>query len=222
MIDEVTNAVQASPLDANKVLLACEAVEQKIIESGNGQALQMSDEASIMYSVYICAFMMEGRFPEARFLWKRIPQELKKTNDVQESWRIASSLMAKDWPTFFEMLERASLSDLVVVAMKELTKKVRAKSVSRLAKCYTSCDKDTLCKSLGMPGSEVSQFCASMGWELDASSGVIKIVNNLESRSGGDGHLDVNSDRTKDLTNAQLEHLAMHVAHLEASLSFKP
>lgn len=229
--DDVKEILKGTPLDVPALLRACAVAEQRFLEEQSlapaGSSASAANVAPVadVYAVHLCALLLHygarNGNPEAMALWYRTPESLKIISSLRDLWACGKQLLARDWAKFFASSHSLRPSPLVRVAVEALVHEVRARGVQRIARCYTSVDRETLCANLGMPDSEVSQFCASLGWREDAATGLITptgSANFISEKSPAS----LGASASLLHANAQLEQLSMHVAHLEESIVLKP
>ena len=212
-----------SVIDTAALLQACTTAELRFLKNEpTADTTEISADVVQLYSVHLCALLLAQRNSEARHLWARAPASLKPAETdtlFKDVWSCARALVNRDWATFFAKASCISTPPLVSVALGALVDDARARGVRRIEQCYTTIDSQTLCANLGMVESEVSQFCASVGWIEDTASGLIRPGGAKASKTSDKMF---GSCAAISRANTQLEQLSMHVAHLEESITFKP
>eukprot|EP00946_MAST-07B_sp_MAST-7B-sp1_P001157 g1157.t1 len=222
-METVETALRAEKLDPTAILEACALAERRFVETRAGSVEKdIPENTAQLYAIHLCALLLDKRYPEAKALWGRAPELVKQAQVMCEVRACARALISREWKSFFELAVAMRPPPLVGVILDALVHAVRAQGVARIKQCYTTVDRLTLCDNLGMPDSEVTQFCASMGWSEDVSSGLITPSDSSETDSSRTHLSTLGASASIAHANAQLEHLSMHVAHLEESIVLKP
>jgi len=153
------------------------------------------------YTIYLLSYILDNDLSNARFLWKRIPAQLKATNpDLPAIWKIAQSMLKNQYADVFRAMNAHAFNDADLVRL--LADIYRQRNFQLIAKAYTSISIASVADMLGISGGEAQQVCQSAGWSFDAASGTFTPVRPAEAKDQAIGA-------------KQLQHLTEFFCYLE-------
>nr|XP_037290070.1 COP9 signalosome complex subunit 8-like isoform X3 [Rhipicephalus microplus] len=145
-------------------------LEQQELEANNGVA---SPQA---YGQLLAIYLLQNDLPNAKFLWKRIPQEIKQSHtELGNIWKVGQCLWFKDFPAIYDVLSQ-EWPDHVKPIMQELGERTRRRALILVAKAYSSISLDDASRFLGIPKLELAdgkKVVSSLGWSIDATNGMV-------------------------------------------------
>ncbi|KAL3217522.1 hypothetical protein MRX96_032160 [Rhipicephalus microplus] len=142
-------------------------LEQQELEATNGIA---SPQA---YGQLLAIYLLQNDLPNAKFLWKRIPQEIKQSHtELGNIWKVGQGLWFKDFPAVYNVLSQ-EWPDHVKPIMQELGERTRRRALILVAKAYSSISLDDASCFLGIPKLELADVVSSLGWSIDATNGMV-------------------------------------------------
>ncbi|XP_013783300.2 COP9 signalosome complex subunit 8-like, partial [Limulus polyphemus] len=111
--------------------------------------------------------------PNAKFLWKRIPENVKQGNpEIGNVWAVGQKLWNRDFPGVYSCLEQEWPEHLVSI-MNVIRDATKTRAVQLVAKAYSSIGVDDTASFLGMSSNQVIKGVSSYGWSVDSSSKMI-------------------------------------------------
>lgn len=142
-------------------------LELQELEAPNGLASPQ------VYGQLLAIYLLQNDLPNAKFLWKRIPQEIKQSHsELGNIWKVGQGLWYKDFPAIYTGLNQ-DWPDYVKPAMKELGERTRQRALALVAKAYSSISLDDTASFLGVPRPEVADVVRPLGWVVDVENGIV-------------------------------------------------
>ena len=150
-----------------------EALEQQELTSADGVA------PLDVYKKLLLIYLMESDLTNAKFLWKRIPSNLKTDNELVVIWQIGQSLWKKEFANVYFIINSQEWSEEV----KELTQKLYTILQKRMTKLvadsYSVIKLEALSKLVGISDEQqLKEYALSNSWEVDSESKLVKITRN--------------------------------------------
>jgi len=129
--------------------------EQKELEEGG----QLTKDSELNFCLQILANLIKQDLHNARFVWRRVPRELKKrSKDLQSIWRVVQALWAREPRQFYSSIETYAWPTVLQPWIVALTDTTRAKYRSLIAKGYSTISVDSCCQMLGLPKEKLSAY----------------------------------------------------------------
>lgn len=142
-------------------------LELQELEAPNGIASPQ------VYGQLLAIYLLQNDLPNAKFLWKRIPQEIKQSHsELGNIWKVGQGLWYKDFPAIYTGLNQ-DWPDYVKPAMKELGERTRRRALTLVAKAYSSISLDDTASFLGVSRPEVADVVRPLGWVVDVENGIV-------------------------------------------------
>uniref|UniRef100_A0A0C9S0W8 Putative cop9 signalosome subunit csn8 n=1 Tax=Amblyomma americanum TaxID=6943 RepID=A0A0C9S0W8_AMBAM len=89
-------------------------LEQQELEAADGIASPQT------YGQLLAIYLLQNDLPNAKFLWKRIPQEIKQSHpELGNIWKVGQALWYKDFPAIYTGLAQEWPDDIKPI-MQEL------------------------------------------------------------------------------------------------------
>ncbi|XP_022079252.1 COP9 signalosome complex subunit 8-like [Acanthaster planci] len=154
----------AAALDAEKLLVQCEAIE---LEAPGGVATPE------VYSKLLALYLLNNDMNNAKFLWKRIPQPIKTANpEVGLIWAVGQSMWQRNFPATYTSLGR-EWSEAVKPIMEAITENIRQRMFHLISQGYTSIEADEFAAYVGLPVDQAIAAVKSEGWQYNAENKMI-------------------------------------------------
>jgi len=119
-----------------------------------------------MYSVHLLGYLITDDLVNARFLWKRIPKEIKKNDqEIVAIWNIGKALWNEDHFQFYQHLESYKWGPLTSTLVDILKEKYRQRTFELLSNAYSIVSIDTISQHLGLSRENTIKMVKSQGWE---------------------------------------------------------
>jgi hypothetical protein len=113
--------------------------------------LCLIDESELQMSQ--CVDLLHVSFREgARFLWKRIPPDIKKSRpELAALWKIGKNMYLRNYSEIWKALSSVNWSGTVKQFVDVLINSFRARTFELLSKSYTSITPEATANYLGLP-----------------------------------------------------------------------
>jgi len=152
---ELTAALERK--DFTAALSACEDLEMLRAMGQNG--------ATHTYGLHMLLYLLNGDWPNARFLYKRAPEPLKAAEtDVAGLWLVTRSLLQSDYAGAFAGLNERAWSNETSELIEAVKESIRSRVVVLLAGSYTTVVADTLAPLLGLSAKNATAYVEARRW----------------------------------------------------------
>uniref|UniRef100_A0A023FV03 COP9 signalosome complex subunit 8 n=1 Tax=Amblyomma parvum TaxID=251391 RepID=A0A023FV03_AMBPA len=142
-------------------------LEQQELEAADGVASPQT------YGQLLAIYLLQNDLPNAKFLWKRIPQEIKQSHpELGNIWKVGQALWYKDFPAIYTGLAQEWPDDIKPI-MQELGERTRRRALTLVAKAYSSISLDDASSFLGVPKADLAAVVCPLGWVVDVASGMV-------------------------------------------------
>ncbi|KAK7111561.1 COP9 signalosome complex subunit 8-like [Littorina saxatilis] len=123
-----------------------------------------------LYGQLLALYLLHNDTISSKFLWKRIPNNIKQGNpELSLIWVVGQHMWKRDYPSIYESL-RKDWSDSVKPIMNALNESMRRRAMNLVRKAYASINVDDFAVFMGMPVAEAKQAAIVEGWSLDPQS----------------------------------------------------
>ncbi|XP_055299582.1 COP9 signalosome complex subunit 8 [Sitodiplosis mosellana] len=135
-------------------------LENQELDSPNGVTPQL-------YAELMAAYLYKNDLSSARFLWKRIPLNVKTGNiELEKIHSVYICLWNNDIAGFFKIINY-EWSNNIAELMFELREKTYKETVDLIAKAYTSLFEDFICNMLNQTPDVITELCKNLEWEIE-------------------------------------------------------
>ncbi|KAM3964633.1 COP9 signalosome subunit 8 isoform 1-T1 [Aphomia sociella] len=140
----------------------CGELEKQELEAPNGVASPST------YSQLLAIYLYQNDLCNAKFLWKRIPQNITSSNpEIAAIWAISQMLWKKDLPGTYQALAAYDWTEPVANIIRSLEEKVRERAFNLIGRSYGSISIDTVVAMTGLSKEAVIQISRDRKWTLD-------------------------------------------------------
>lgn len=158
------------------------------------------------YMRLLAVYLHQNDLCNAKFLWQRIPADMKATHeDLKRIWIVGQRMWQRNWPAV-HMALNVEWSEDVKEIMTALKDNVRERVMRLISKAYSSLNLTTMATMNGMSLDEARQAAIDRGWSVDGTIVQPCKQNDEEQYSQSDKIC---------LTEEQLEKLTQFVSFLE-------
>ena len=124
-----------------------------------------------VYTELLAAYLAQGELCLAKFLWKRIPENIKQTegeevSELTKVWNVGKGMWARDYPAVYSAL-KTEWSPQVSPIMTRLESSQRESALSLVCLAYSSISLALLAEFLGMGETEAGEEAVGRGWAWD-------------------------------------------------------
>ena len=159
-----------------------------------------------IYKVHLAAYLLRNDLDRARFLWKRLPAEVKADPELQAIWAVGKAMwQQKHAEVHAKAAAFAWSAPFVAPLVGTLQAQYLQTTFTQLGVAYATVTAETLSAKLGVPAAKVHELANAAGWTADAVSGAYKPV-----QPEGESHHTVKLE--------QLQTLTAYVSHLEQEI----
>jgi len=179
---------------------------QKLLEVCEDYELQtfgqVTDKAEIYYSVHLIALLSLNDITNARFCWKRIPSQLKNSNQLQNVWKLATMVNKKDFKGFYSTVSSTQWAPDIKPFIEHLNNAQRTQNQNLIQKTYSSVALSQCADMLGLTTADTQTHLDKLGWEVKDNH-----VNPAPATN--------TSSKLHETTTTQLDQLTDYIIHLE-------
>jgi len=195
-LTEIEKLVAAGDLAGTATL--CESLELDLCHSDETQPISLT-----VYKVHLLAYLLTSQINEARFLWKRLPAELRSDPELAALWEVGKQMWQKNPAGVQEAIRSFNWAEPLVTALaSKLQQDVLDASFRAIGAAYSVISAPVLSQSLGVSEATAAELAASAGWTLNAESGFYT-------------PLVAPRDQQRSTGLEQLQTLTDYVAHVE-------
>ncbi|XP_078344909.1 COP9 signalosome complex subunit 8-like isoform X2 [Oculina patagonica] len=126
-----------------------------------------------VYSQLLAVYLFQNDVCNAKFLWKRAPEEIKvSTPELAKLWNVGCHMWKRDFVAIYESLKE-EWSPTIQPIMTALEEKLRSRAFDLVSKAYTSIQAEDLARLMGITTEAAVSAAVSSGWISDAATGMI-------------------------------------------------
>lgn len=149
--------VPSCTMDFNKMRNELEMSE---LEAPNGIV------SAEVYAQLLAVYLHQNDLCQAKYLWKRIPADLKTENEeLQRIWTVGQHMWQRNWPEVHAALNIDWTIDVrdIMAALKD---KIRERIMRLISKAYSSLNLSTMATMTGMSLTEARQAAIDRHWDV--------------------------------------------------------
>ncbi|KAJ9578918.1 hypothetical protein L9F63_004875 [Diploptera punctata] len=140
---------------------------------------------SPVYAQLLVIYLYQNDLCNAKYLWKRIPQNVKNSHaELGLIWKVGQKMWLRDFPGVYAALN-ADWSENVGHIMQALLENVRKRAVYLVSHAYSSISMDDLAAFVGMPVEQAIVAASEQGWKVDTASRMVKPCRPSVSQNQG-------------------------------------
>ncbi|XP_038211630.1 COP9 signalosome complex subunit 8 [Zerene cesonia] len=140
----------------------CLDLEKQELEAPNGVT------SASNYAQLLAIYLYQNDLCNAKFLWKRIPQNITSSNpELVAIWTVGQKMWKKDLPRTYQALAAYHWVEPVATIMRALEEKVRERAFNLIGRSYSSISIETVVSMTGLSKEAVLQICRDRKWELN-------------------------------------------------------
>src|SRR3989338_98682 len=139
-IVDIVNTKQFATL-----LYECETYEVEVLSS------QKQSASTLFYGAFLLGYLINDDLNNCRFLWKRMPNDVKKDDDVKGIWEVAKQLWNRNYEGAYNSISQLKptspqLKELINYFIDQL----RQRTLLLISKAYANISTADLMKCLGV------------------------------------------------------------------------
>ncbi|CAD7078854.1 unnamed protein product [Hermetia illucens] len=146
---------------AEKVQQLIQLLEKQELEAENGIVSPQ------LYLELFAAYLYQNDLCNARFLWKRIPQNVKSGNaELTRIHNVYLALWNNNSPEFFKAIEYEWSSNIAELIF-ELKEKVKQETLDLIGMAYSSIFENVLIEMANITPDKVTEVCSQLDWKVE-------------------------------------------------------
>ncbi|KAJ8926745.1 hypothetical protein NQ314_020862 [Rhamnusium bicolor] len=158
----------------NNIDKLAEDLERQELEAPNGVA------SSQVYEQLLAIYLYQNDLCNAKYLWKRIPQNIKaSTPELANIWTVGQHMWKRDFPSIYKALNSVTWSETVAHIMKQVQDVVRSRAVDLISQAYSSITLDTVSAMTGLSPDICVPACAERGWKVEPDSCMVHPIRQI-------------------------------------------
>jgi len=184
--------------------------QQRELEEGG----LLTRDSEQLYGIELLSAMLCQNNLSAKFVWQRVPAELKKKSpELQALWKLVSSLLQRDFIGFFAQSSAAALPTPLLARMLTLLREeVQRVNLRAMASAYTVISAEAAAALLGMTAEQSAAALTAQGWTAAAAAQQPQGAP-ASARFFTPPPLD--RSKPRDISHKQIEQLTGYITHLE-------
>ncbi|KAL4708066.1 hypothetical protein ACJJTC_009845 [Scirpophaga incertulas] len=138
----------------------CTDLEKQELEAPTGVASPST------YAQLLSIYIYQNDLCNAKFLWKRIPQNITSSNpELAAIWAIGQKLWKKDLAGTYHAIAAYNWSEPEIASiMRSLEEKIRGRAFNLIGRSYSSISLDTIVAMTGLTREAVIHDCHDRKW----------------------------------------------------------
>ncbi|XP_049868820.1 COP9 signalosome complex subunit 8 [Pectinophora gossypiella] len=149
----------------------CVDLEKQELEAANGVATPST------YAQLLAIYLYHNDLCNAKFLWKRIPQNITSSNpEIAAIWAVGQKMWKKDLAGTYQALAAYTWTEPVSNIIRALEEKVRERALNLIGRSYSTVSIDTVVSMTGLSRDAVLHMCQDRKWDLDEDGTTIKPI----------------------------------------------
>ncbi|KAL3922637.1 MAG: hypothetical protein SGPRY_004486, partial [Prymnesium sp.] len=176
----------------------CEAFELDLGHSTAPRSLSLT-----LHKLHMLSYLLTHQPGAARFLWKRLPADVKADGELSAIWQIGKHMWHKNPPGVQQATRGFGWAQPLIASLVEKLREDAVEcSLKAIGGAYSSISLSVLAASLGVEQSTAQSLANAAGWTVNAESGLYtpSVPQQEKHRASG-------LDQLQTLTN--------YVAHVE-------
>lgn len=150
------------------------------------------------YALLLATYLYQHDLCNAKYLWKRIPSNLKVANpELGRIWAVGQHMWQRDWPAVHVALN-AEWSQDVSGIMTALKDSVRERAMTLISKAYSSLGLTVFASMTGLSLEDARQAALDRGWSMDGS--MVQPVKVDKEQTNFANEICLTEDQLKKLT----------------------
>ncbi|CAG8764128.1 1943_t:CDS:2 [Gigaspora margarita] len=178
----------------------CEELEPQLALTQNN-TISLED----FYGTFMLGYLLEQDLPSARFLWKRLGENIKgSSKELRLIWDVGIALWQRDYDNVYKLIDSKTWSPVIAPLMEQLGENLRERMLVLLSEAYSSITIDDVGRYLGLPREKVLSVTNEREWAIDLSTDMLQPKKIVQ-------------DTPQSISLANFSQLTDLVIHLEKS-----
>lgn len=136
------------------------------------------DDESWPAALHLLAHVYNGGMPDARLLWKRLPQARKDSDaELQAAWRVLQVAWQGAGENVWVALAAYPWSPMLTPLVEALSERLRRQQLDLVARAYSAITPQRLAALCGVGQDDAGALAAARGWTADpGGSGALLVT----------------------------------------------
>lgn len=120
------------------------------------------------YAQLLAIYLYQNDLCNAKFLWKRIPQNITASNpEIPAIWLVGQKLWKKDLPGTYQALAAFNWTEPIANIIRALEEKIRERTFNLIGRSYSSISLDAVMSLTGLSKDAVLHVCRDKKWTFN-------------------------------------------------------
>lgn len=173
-------------------------LECQELESPTGQASPQ------VYGQLLAIYLLFNDLTSAKFLWKRIPGQIKSENDeLSIIWLVGKLMWKRNYSEIYGVINSCpTWPNHLKNIMNLILESTRQRAKSLISRAYSTITLTDASKMLGLSNEETLKFAKQSNWLYEETSGFLSITKTDSNVNGNTGNsLEVGVELLEKLTD---------------------
>jgi len=122
------------------------------------------------YGQLLAIYLLLGDLPNAKLLWKRIPDTVKQESlELPAIWAVGKALFSRDFASIYASITQSEWPPHLKNIMNLIRDTTRTRALNLVAKAYTTITLTDLSRYLGVEPNEALQRATELGWRIEGN-----------------------------------------------------
>ncbi|XP_044729676.1 COP9 signalosome complex subunit 8 [Chrysoperla carnea] len=168
-----------------------------------------------VYAQLLAVYLYQNDLCNAKYLWKRIPQNVKNTHsELLQIWSVGQHMWKRDYQSTYSTLSTTTWPEYIKDIMKSLLDNVRERAINLIQQSYSSLSINAVSTMTGLTQDDIkNNILSKYHWTLDTTDSNIIILPTIQQQQSL-----INNNNNQTLTTSsedQLYKLTEFVSFLE-------
>uniref|UniRef100_A0A6M2DJN8 COP9 signalosome complex subunit 8 n=1 Tax=Xenopsylla cheopis TaxID=163159 RepID=A0A6M2DJN8_XENCH len=126
-----------------------------------------------LYSKLLALYLYRDELCSAKFLWQRIPEQVKSENpELASIWAVGKCIWLRDYKGIYQALKK-TWSEHVSDIMKKVEEMIRTRAINLITQAYSCVSLETVAEMTGLSDEQVIATCMEKGWDVDNTTRMV-------------------------------------------------
>ncbi|KAH9421767.1 COP9 signalosome complex subunit 8 [Dermatophagoides pteronyssinus] len=140
-----------------------------------------------IYGQLLAIYLLINDLPNAKLLWKRIPNEIKQSNpEIQAVWNVGVKLFKRELSDIYSLVDSVEWPLHLKNIMNCIKEATRNRMLNLIGKAYSYIRLDDVSSFLGYDETQTIEKIHALGWQYDCDTRFVtpkKMPNTMDDSS---------------------------------------
>ncbi|XP_027197722.2 COP9 signalosome subunit 8 [Dermatophagoides pteronyssinus] len=140
-----------------------------------------------IYGQLLAIYLLINDLPNAKLLWKRIPNEIKQSNpEIQAVWNVGVKLFKRELSDIYSLVDSVEWPLHLKNIMNCIKEATRNRMLNLIGKAYSYIRLDDVSSFLGYDETQTIEKIHTLGWQYDCETRFVtpkKMPNTMDDSS---------------------------------------